>query len=342
MTVTTAARLPVAATLLLEECADLQLVVELVSASARGIRLIGPTGERIDISAGPGHRSGLEQLLTGLRIDFDRLPVLVRGDSKDIRLLTPAIALARLLPTAYSFTHNRYGTVPGTEDVRARFAAEVFRAMADQPGPRHLASAFLGLVESSAGPLLAERRVEDCNLEVRVKRYHIGSPLHRYRYTDRHPTVRGAPLRRWTRFERPLVCFDWRHPLQDEEGVRLADEPLPDDYAAIWMHNPSRAKALARNTFDWLETRFAAAGLTLIDICFFIDRSGSVVYGEISPDCMRIRSAAADSAEALDKDQWRFGSTGEELLAKYQKLYKLVFGSDPNRQRQPYKQKGGF
>jgi phosphoribosylaminoimidazole-succinocarboxamide synthase len=175
--------------------------------------------------------------------------------------------------------------------------------------------------------LLAERRVDPGNLEVRVKRYHIGSPVHRYRFTEKHPTVAGPPLARWTRFTTPVVCFDWRQPLTDAGGVRLADEPLPDDYAAVWIADTTRAKQLARDTFDWLEKLFARSGLQLIDICFFIDRSGTVIFGEISPDCMRVRSSASDDAEALEKDVWRSGGEPDELLARYRRLHQMVFGT---------------
>src|SRR5262249_15058441 len=134
------------------------------------------------------------------------------------------------------------------------------------------------------------------------------------------------PLQRWSRFERPVVCFDWRHPLEDESGNRLADEPVSDDYAAVWIDDVARAKSLARSAFEWIERRFHRVGLQLIDICFFIDRTGTVLYGEISPDCMRVRSHASSDAEALDKDHWRFGGEPGEVLARYRQLHELVFG----------------
>ena len=322
---TTTRRTHEALDLLLDECDTLDIEVTVQGLGEDQVILRGPRGEPIEVSLRPGHAPMTEQVLRGLRFTFEELPLLVRGDSKEIRLLTPRIALARLLPSVYSFTHNRYGSVPGTEVVRARFSAAVFRTMAESPGARHLGTAYLGLLETPAGPLLAERRVDPCNLEVRVKRYHIGSPVHRYRFTEQHPTVAGPPLGRWSRFETPVVCFDWRHPLTDEEGVRLADEPISDDYAAVWMIDAGHGKRLAADAFGWLEDRFGSAGLRLIDICFFVDRSGTTLYGEISPDCMRVRSAASDDSRSLDKDQWRSGGRPEELLARYQELYRRVF-----------------
>lgn len=319
---------PDAIELLLDQCADLELAITVECVNDQQIVVRGPAGERIAVDLSSGKLSMIEQVLRGIDIDFDALPVLVQGDSKDIRLLTPAISLARLIPSVYSFTENRYGQVPGTELIRARFSADLFRTLDCMPGACHVATAFLGLIESAAGPLLAERVVEPSNIEIRVKRYHIGSPLHRYRYTERYPTARGGqPLQRWSRFETPVVCFDWRHPMTDEDGNRLADEPISDDYAGVWLDNPVRAKQLASDTFRWIEDLFARSGLLLIDICFFIDQTGSVIFGEISPDCMRVRSQAADESEALDKDKWRSGGEPQEVLARYGSLYNLVFDS---------------
>jgi len=314
-----------AACLVLDQCLDLELDVQLVASTARHVALKGPSGEDIHVDLDHHRYSFVEQVLHQTRFEFAQLPLLVIGDSKEIRLLTPKIALARLLPTLYSFTYNRYGEVKGTEEIRARFSADIFRTMALSPGPYHLSSAFLGLVESPVGPLLAERSVEVCNLEIRVKRYHIGSAVHRYLFTEDHPTVAGPALQRWDRFAEPIVCFDWRHPLTDREGNRLADEPLPDDYASLWISDTQRAKFLARETFAWLEDFFTAGGLKLIDICFFIDKSGGTVYGEISPDCMRVRTYASDDSDALDKDQWRSGGAPDEVLKRYARLYSTLF-----------------
>lgn len=314
---------------LLDACNDLQLEVQPGDLDHDGdqFSIRGPAGEPIRIDVRLSQISLVEQALRGIRFDFASLPLLVRGDSKEIRLLTPRIALVRLIPTVYSFTYNRYGEVPGTDEVRARFSAELFREMAAEPGSVHLSSAFLGLIESPFGPLLAEEVVNTCNLEVRVKRFHIGSPVYRYRYFERHLTAYGGnPVQRWSRFEYPVVCFDWRHPLQDDDGNRLADEPLSDDYAAVWIDDIAGAKQLARSAFEWIEKRFARAKLQLVDICLFLDRTGKVLYGEISPDCMRVRSLASMEWDSLDKDHWRIGGKPEEVLERYQRLHRAVFG----------------
>ncbi len=261
---------------------------------------------------------------------FSDLPLLVEGDSKEVRLLNSAVCLERLKPTVYSYTENRYGIAPGTDIVRAKFTAAVFRYLRalDQAEGLPDGSAFIDLIETEDGPLLMQRRVVTCNLEVRVKRFHIGSPIHRYLYTEQHESTQlGGPIHRWSRFDQPLVCFDWRHPLVGDEGQRLADEPISDDYAGVWMENIPNAKALACRTFARLEELFSAAGLVLIDICLFISRDGRTLYGEISPDCMRIRRAgiAPQDAESFDKDLWRDGSSPQSLLDSYDRIYRELF-----------------
>ena len=274
----------------------------------------------------------LEQALRCIPLDFDALPLLVEGDSKIVRSWTPHVVVERFKPTVYSYTYNRYGQAPGTEVTRAEFSAEVFRRIAriGNWSPHAPRSAYLGLIYDDAGPLLVQRKVDASNLEVRVKRYHIGSPLHRYRYTEKYPTaLRGsAPLQKWSRFEQPVVCFDWRNPLTDDQGERLADEPISDDYASVWLHDARHAKEMVRSLFMWLEEMFDAAGFVLVDFCVFVDRHGRLIYGEISPDCMRVRrkSDNPEHAAPLDKDLWRRGDSQAEVALWYRRLYLEVFG----------------
>ena len=241
----------------------------------------------------------LEHVIQQLPFEFEKLPLLIEGESKIIRQLNSKIVVERFKPTVYSFTHNRYGEVEGTAELRVLFSAELFRRMNrynNQQQRKKLRNAFLAVVSSADGPLLIQEKVETCNLEVRVKRYHIGSPVHRYKYTEKHPTVQlnEKPLTKWTRFDVPLVCFDWRLPLTDEDGNRLSDEPISDDYAGVWMSNVVEAKNLARETFSWMERVFRESNLLLVDICFFIDKTGQTLYGEISPDCMRVKEGLVD------------------------------------------------
>jgi phosphoribosylaminoimidazole-succinocarboxamide synthase len=291
---------------------------------------------RIDFNEFRGKKSVLlselvEHVIQQLPFQFDKLPLLVEGESKIVKLMNSKMVVEQFKPTVYSFTHNRYGEVEGTAELRVLFTAELFRTMNryNVEQRKKLKNAFLAVVNTAEGPLLVQEKVETCNLEVRVKRYHIGSPVHRYKYTEKYNTVQldEAPLSRWTRFDVPVVCFDWRLPLTDGQGNRLADEPISDDYAGVWMNNVVEAKNLARETFSWMEGMFRDAGLLLVDICFFIDKNGKMLYGEISPDCMRVKDGDGnpEESESFDKDLWREGEKEKLIAKRYHKLFHILF-----------------
>ncbi|MDB5692651.1 MAG: phosphoribosylaminoimidazolesuccinocarboxamide synthase, partial [Alphaproteobacteria bacterium] len=58
---------------------------------------------------------------------------------------------------------------------------------------------------------------------------------------------------------------------------------------------------------------------------------GQVIFGEISPDCMRVRGSASDEGEALDKDNWRSGGEAADVLERYKRLHSIVFGEAMDR-----------
>ncbi len=93
------------------------------------------------------------------------------------------------------------------------------------------------------------------------------------------------------------------------------------------MNDVPIAKALARQVFLHLESLFLASGFVLIDACFFIDKTGKTFFGEISPDCMRVRALGKDPADAasFDKDVWRAGGTSLNVADRYLELYQKLF-----------------
>ncbi|MFZ4262457.1 phosphoribosylaminoimidazolesuccinocarboxamide synthase [Sphingobacterium sp. HJSM2_6] len=279
----------------------------------------------------PTERSLIEHFFNELPLEFDALPDLIEGESKVIKLITAKLVMEKFKPTVYSYTHNRYGIAEGTDNLRLKFTSELYRQLEHyQDSINHKpVSSFVAEIKNEQGHFMVQRKVESCNIEIRIKRYHIGSPLHRYKYTEEYETVLGdhAPLEKWSRFEFPIVCFDWRNPLKDHEGNRLADEPISDDYAMVWMKNVPYAKEMARNLFLWIEKLFKAKGIILIDMCIFVDKSGKLIYGEVSPDCMRIRwdSQDLEHAKPLCKDNWRNGNSSDDLKEQYQNLYHIVF-----------------
>lgn len=281
---------------------------------------------------GQNKRNAVEIFFNSLDFDFDNLPFLTEGESKIIRQLTDTVVIEKFKPTVYSYTHNRYGIAEGTDDIRMKFSSALYRRLADYAATDSYipVSSFIAEINNEKGHYMVQWKVDTCNLEIRIKRYHIGSPLHRYRYTEQYSTLNGdgQPLQKWSRFDFPVVCFDWRNPLTDHEGNRLADEPVSDDYAAIWMKNTGYAKEMAKNLFCWIEDLFSAHGVVLVDMCIFVDKNGSLIYGEISPDCMRIRwnSTDLETANPLCKDNWRMGNSPDTLFTQYNHLYDLIFG----------------
>ncbi|MGO4291703.1 phosphoribosylaminoimidazolesuccinocarboxamide synthase [Chitinophaga sp. RAB17] len=290
-----------------------------------------PDPHTITINTAVQTESIIERILQKLPFDFEQLSLLVEGESKIIKYWTPKVVIEKFKPTVYSYTHNRYGLVDGTDAIRIKFTTAIYRKMTayGKGRPYAPASAFLAEIENEQGLFIVQHLVDTCNIETRIKRYHIGSPVHRYLYTAKYPSTRKdqAPITTWTRFDTPVVCFDWRHPLTDEKNNRLADEPISDDYAALWILDLPFAKKMALETFLWLEKMFFQSGITLIDMCIFIDRTGKLIYGEISPDCMRIRwnSLHPEQAESMDKDLWRKGAAPEKLYENYEKAYSSMF-----------------
>ena len=81
---------------IVDQCEALDLRVHVLGVSRDSIKLVGPADEPISISF-DGRISMIEQLLRQLRFRLGELPLLTRGESKEIRLLTPRIALAKFI-----------------------------------------------------------------------------------------------------------------------------------------------------------------------------------------------------------------------------------------------------
>ncbi|GAB4193339.1 MAG: hypothetical protein OHK0022_08070 [Roseiflexaceae bacterium] len=267
-------------------------------------------------------------------IDFDALPLVAAGESKEVRYQGGGRVAIRLRPSVYSYTYNRYGLVPGSDRLRLEATALLARVL-DRAGVAHAFEHF----DPDAGLITAQLLLEPtpegwrfhpddlgnstppqiAPIEVVVKAAHVGTPRHRYYQTEHYPTRSGALIAAGDPYPAPIVRFDWRNPLHDAQGNRLADEPLASDMAELWI-NTARAADLARRAFAALSAFLGGRGLRLLDICFFIDRDGGLIFSELSPDCMRV-TAADDS---LDKDIWRAGGSSELLLAKWTRFVELI------------------
>lgn len=275
---------------------------------------------------------------------YAALPLVAEGESKEVRYLGHGLVVIRYKPTIYSFTRNRAGIIPGS-DIPRRQAAQVLARVLNTAGIRHLYHAVAGKwaigglvlqpALSDAPPPFrpSDLAVEDIAavpyappIEVVVKWRHVGTPFHRYHGMERYPfraghALAGRHLQKGEEYPAPLVRMDWRNPITDSRGGRLADEILPDAMAG-WYIETDQARITALHAATALQSFFAERGLQLWDLCFFITEDGCNVFSEISPDCCRIRYL--DGAAGPDKDIWRHGGSSDDVLTKWNRLAELL------------------
>lgn len=273
--------------------------------------------------------------------EFRRLPLVVEGESKEVRYAGSGLVAIRFKPTIYSFTANRTGVVPGSDVLRlraSRIFVEVLRragishgyrqvndrwVLADlvlQPATKHDPKPFrLTDVDASKLPVAPP-------IEVVIKRMHSGTSKHRYFRMAGHPVRKSHPLYAGFAFgdddayPQTMVRFDWRNPLKDDKGTRLADEILPDT-VADWYIDTAKARQTALRVYDALSEFLSTKDIVCYDLCLFVTEDGSTVFGEISQDCGRYRHFDLGS---LDKDVWRAGGSSEMVLEKWRTLSEMI------------------
>ena len=281
--------------------------------------------------------------------EFRQLPLVAEGESKEVRYCGNGRVVIRLKPTIYSYTHNRAGIIPGSDILRLksiRALLPVLRAAGISHSYLKVNDRWI-LSELVIQPVTGQQamlfRPSDLSagqiamlpvappVEVVVKRVHSGTPKHRYYGLDRwaarisHPSFPGASLVVDKPYPETFVRFDWRNPLTDGEGRRLADEVLPEPMAD-WFIDSLEARKTALRAFTALDKYLRRRGMELWDICFFISEDGKVMFGEVSPDCLRVR---AQGGTALDKDVWRAGGSSGRVLEKWRKFTEIIREETP-------------
>ncbi|NCU37649.1 hypothetical protein EOL96_01120 [Candidatus Saccharibacteria bacterium] len=270
--------------------------------------------------------------------EFKQLPLVIEGESKEVRYAGNGHVVIRLKPTIYSYTHNRIGVIDGSDIARLRVIKVLVAALqkADiahsyiavnnqwilshlvlQPRTRHTGELVFtphDLTDEQLNNLPTANPIE-----VIVKRYHTGTPKHRYANFDIYPTIRGTYIGNESKYPNVIVRFDWRNPMIDAKGNRLADEVLPEDMAK-WFIDTQIARHTVTKAFTALSRHLSVVGIELRDICFFVTTDGKMLFGEVSPDGMRVR----DVSGALDKDVWRAGGSSVLVLDKWQQLADIV------------------
>jgi hypothetical protein len=310
---------------------------------------------------------------------FKQLPLVIEGESKEVRYAGKGLVVIRFKPTIYSFTQNRCAHVPGSELPRLR-ASKMFVEVLRKVGIRH---AYREITDSWVlADLIMPHKVEfdkygtvpfvvpDLSseeianlpkappIEIIAKRYLTGTTKHgcigmpgsavrssHQFYADMQLEPDGA-------LPEMLVRFDWRNPLEQKGrgarmanqilqglpglrevglfadvqaaieafGDRVADVVLPAQLADLYI-DVQKARHTAFMAARALEDFLASKQVVFYDLCMFIDESGALVYGEISPDCGRYRHL--DHGE-LDKDVWRSGGSSQDVINKWMLLCELI------------------
>jgi phosphoribosylaminoimidazole-succinocarboxamide synthase len=272
-----------------------------------------------------------------LRDRFEDLPLLSRGESKEIRIIDDNAVMVRLIPSLYSYTKNRCAMISGTDKLRLE-ATKILWAVLEENGVKtsviyvgedyYVSQRICDLGEDHIPPI-----------EVIVKACHVGTPKHSLYNIGKFQTRQGGYFKD-NQPHPPYVRFDYTNPLTDDQGNRLEDKCLSDDMAECFI-DTKKAKATALSAFSILYKYLSARGVRLDDICFKIDASGEIVFGEISQDCMRAVKVAAHSSSFnevdgdLSKDTFRKGASDEEVLAKYQGFNEIISQAATREELEP-------
>jgi len=249
-------------------------------------------------------KKDLSDYVNELDKKFEQFPLVVEGESKIVRDVGENNVLIRLKPTLYSLKSNRSSIVRGTDQLRLHISKVLWD---------HLFNQGISLSIKAVGSTsYLSKKVDPPPIEVVVKGNHIGTPKHIYKNMECYKTKRSTFIHPGD-YHEPYVRFDWRNPL-----------PYRDECLPIWLADQfidtRTAERTALKSFDILSKFLKTRKIELYDICFFITSDGLSIFGEVSPDCMRVKHQGED----LDKDLWRNGKTEDEVLNKWSKLLELI------------------
>ena len=143
-------------------------------------------------------------------IDFEtfrKMPLVVEGESKEIRALDDEYCIIYFKPTIYSFTYNRTGIVEGSNIPRVH-VSKVLCELLKEHGIKH---AYLDYGDE----FVLARIIKDApNIEVVVKANHTGTSKHRYfgmgksHVRKTHPYYAGMEIKDMEPYPEPIVRFD--------------------------------------------------------------------------------------------------------------------------------------
>ncbi len=255
------------------------------------------------------NRDQLEQIFHRGKERFGDLAVFHKGNSIEIRQTpTPGLLMERFSPTIYSYTANRAGIVDETNFIRMA-VTRIFWNQINQGG---ISTCALACEEDTA--LITQEVIPP--VEIVVKRALIGTPAHVYHGIFQHRDRFGKLFIKGERHV-PYVRFDYRNPLHDGAGNRLRDECLPPALAERFI-DAKVAEQTALRVFHIVEQTLQEVNMQVLDMCLFLNVTGEIICGELSPDNMRIKDL--QNTQDFDKDVWRKGKSSEELLTKWHEI----------------------
>jgi phosphoribosylaminoimidazole-succinocarboxamide synthase len=217
----------------------------------------------------------------------------IEGHSKRIWRLGGGLCYVRMIPSLHSFTYQRSAIMEETGSQRLDFYVRTAGRLSEAGVPH----AFIRRVDATS---YLARYVPAPPFEVIVKNRAVGSTVRKY------PGLfeENAPL------PRPIVKFDYR--------IDPEDQPIGEDYLRALDLPVDAMRQLALEINDLL--RGWLAPLELWDFCLIFglaeDRQ-PVLISEVSPDCMRLRTAGGES---LDKDLFRHGASADEITQAWKRL----------------------
>ncbi|MFC1638902.1 hypothetical protein ACFL26_01370 [Patescibacteria group bacterium] len=178
--------------------------------------------------------------------EFRRLPLVIEGESKEVRYAGDGKVVIYFKSTIYSFTHNRCAEVPGSAELRLK-ASKLFLEPLRAAGVRHAyrevgnryVYADLVLphryefdkygIEPFVPPDLTDDEIAELPkappIEIIVKRFLTGTTKHGCiglagsRVRASHPAYAGRPLVGDSALPEMIVRFDWRNPLKNPKQL---------------------------------------------------------------------------------------------------------------------------
>ena len=220
----------------------------------------------------PRPEKSLSSLLEKALKQYDKLPIVHDGDSRQIRALPcSAYGIMRFNPVIYSFKAHDPISAPKTEKIRAAINQQIAEYLKEN-------GIYASTLATKGQYALISLEDATTHIEVVVKEAFAGSPKHIYKNLPEVQTRSGGKIAVNSRHE-PYVRFDWRLPHPDDDIV------MPDGLADNFI-NVENAKATALKTFRLVKKFLNAHDLDITDICLFLNKDGDKILTEISPDNM--------------------------------------------------------